>query len=159
MIDNGASCSLIDIGTIEKLGFNKHVDQQTHHHLIDASGNNMKIIGTVNIDVLLGLHIFANQNVKISNVSTYKHVLLGRDFLSHFRTIEFNFLNHNIRLGNTWFKCVQPGEKAIVRLNSRTSLAPRSGKVVTMHCNKSMSLITADFEPAVIKGVSWVYGT
>ena len=47
MIDTGASCSLMDIGTIDKLGFNKHVDQQTHHHLIDASGNNMKIIGTV----------------------------------------------------------------------------------------------------------------
>ena len=28
-----------------------------------------------------------------------------------------------------------------------------------MYCNKSMSLITADFEPAVIKGVSGVYAT
>ena len=84
MIDTGASCSLMNIGTIEKLGFNKHDDQQMHHHLIDASGNYMKIIETVNIEILLGPHIVANQNVKILNVRTSKHVLLGRDFLSHF---------------------------------------------------------------------------
>ena len=53
MIDIGASYSLMDIGTIEKLGLDKQIDQQVHHHLIDASGKNMQLIGTVNIDVSL----------------------------------------------------------------------------------------------------------
>ena len=43
-----------------------------------------------------------------------------------------------------------------VRLGSKTHLAPRSENVITVHCNKSMSSITADFEPATIKGVSGV---
>ena len=159
MIDTGATCSLMDIGTIEKLGFDNQIDQQAHHRLIDASGNDMKIIGTVNIDVSLGPHVVVNQNIKILNVKTYKHVLLGRDFLSRFRNIEFDFSNHSIRIGRHWFPCVKPREKEVVRLDSKTSIAPRSETVVTVNCNKSMSLITADFEPATIKGVSGVYAT
>ena len=159
MIDTGASCSLMDIGTLEKLGFDNQINEQAYHHLIDGSGNNMKIIGTVNIDVSLGPHIVVNQNIKILNVKTYKHVLLGRDFLSHFRSIEFDCSNHNIRIGRRWFPCVKPRDKEVVRLDSKIRIEPRSETVVTVHCNKSMSLITADFEPATLKGVTGVYAT
>ena len=159
MIDTGASCSLMDIGTFEKLGLNTEIEQNTHYSLTDASGNAMNIIGTVNISVSLNPNLVVNQNVKILNARTYKHVLLGRDFLSHFRNIEFDFLHHNIRIGRTWFNCVKPKAEEPVRLGSKTRLEPRSEKVITVHCNKSMSLITADFEPATIKGVSGVYAT
>ena len=121
MINTGASCSLMDIDTIGELRLNKQIDQQARHHLIHASGNSMKIIVTVNIDISLGPHIVVNQNVTILNVRTYKHVLLDRDFLFQFRNVEFYFLNHNIRLGKTWFNCVKPREKAIVMLDSKTS--------------------------------------
>ena len=118
----------------------------------------MNIIGTVNISVSLNSNLVVNQNVKILNARTYKHVLLGRNFLSNFHNIEFDFLNHNIRIGRTWFNCVEPKPEETVRLDSKTRLAPRSEKVITVHCHKSMSLITANFEPA-IKGVSGVYVT
>ena len=159
MIDTGASCSLMDIGTFEKLGFDNQINEQAHHHLIDASGNNMKIIGTVTIDVSLGPHIVVNQNITILSVKTYKHVLLGRDFLSHFHSIGFDFSNHTIRIGRRWFPCVKPRDKEVVRLDSKIRIEPRSEMVVTVHCNKSMSLITADFELATVKGVTGVYAT
>ena len=44
-------------------------------------------------------------------------------------------------------------------MGSKTGLEPRSEKVITVHCNKYMSLITADFKPATIKAVSGVYAT
>ena len=96
MIETGASCSLMDIGTFEKIGLNTEIEQNTHYSLTDALGNAMNIIGTVNISVSLNPNLVLNQNVKILNSRTYKHVLLGRDFLSHFRNIEFDFLNHNL---------------------------------------------------------------
>ena len=43
LIDTGASCSLIDIGNLEKLGLAQLVIS-TNHRLINASGNDMNIM-------------------------------------------------------------------------------------------------------------------
>ena len=44
LLDTGASCSIIDLGTIQNLGFDKNITK-SNHDLIDASGNAMSIAG------------------------------------------------------------------------------------------------------------------
>ena len=73
---------------------------------------------------------------------------MGRDFLSNFHNFEFDFSNHDIRIGRL--------EK---KKSSGRIAALRSKIVVTVHCNKSKSLIIADLELAAIEEVSGMYTT
>ena len=68
------------------------------HHLIDASGRNMDIMGSVVVSISLG-GVLLQQNLKVLNAQTYKHVLLGRGFLSNFDSVEFNMPKNKVKLG------------------------------------------------------------
>ena len=86
------------------------------------------------------------QEFKVLNATTYEHVLLGRDFLSKFHTVEFNFHSNSIKLGPCWYKCVPPVEKTLVRLQNAISSPSLSETLIDVKCSPAMSLITADFE-------------
>ena len=75
LLDTGASCSLIDIGSLQMLGLDSKVIT-TEHKLVDASGREMNIIGSVMVTINLG-SVIIKQNLKVLNAKTYKHVLLG----------------------------------------------------------------------------------
>ena len=68
------------------------------HKLVDASGREMNIIGSVMVTINLG-SVIIKQNLKVLNAKTYKHLLLGRDFLSNFGTIEFHMVANRVKLG------------------------------------------------------------
>ena len=85
LLDTGASCSIIDLGTIQNLGFDKNITK-SNHDLIDASGNAMSIAGSIDLNVhFLDCHVI--QNMKVFNSKTFRNVILERDFLSHFKTV------------------------------------------------------------------------
>ena len=157
LLDTGASCSLIDIGSLQMLGLG-HKIITTEHKLVDASGREMNIIGSVMVTINLG-GILIKQNLKVLNAKTYKHVLLGRDFLSNFGTIEFDIVANRVKLGKKWFICVSSKAKEPVRVQNNVSLPPRSESIVNVKCSNSLSLITADFEPKPLGGVMGVYAT
>lgn len=155
MLDTGASCSLIDIGSLQTLGLDKKVIK-TEHKLVDASGRDMNIVGSVVISICIG-EVTIMQQLKVLNAKTYKHVLLGRDFLSHFGTIVFDTVANRVKLGEKWLVCVSPKLKEPVRLQNNVSLPPRSESIVYVKCSNSVSLVTADFEPQPLGGCMGVY--
>ena len=157
LLDTGASCSLIDIGSIQMLGLD-HKIITTEDKLVDASGREMNIIGSVMVTINLG-GILIKQNLKVLNAKTYKHVLLGRDFLSNFGKIEFDMVANRVKLGKKWFFYVSSKAKEPVRVQNNVSLPPRSESIVNIKCSNSLSLITADFEPKPLGGVMGVYAT
>ena len=118
----------------------------------------MNIMGSVVVSITLGGFLL-QQNLKVLNAQTYKHVLLGRDFLSNFDTIQFDMACNKIKLGTEWFVCVSSKRREPVRVQSNVSLPPRSESIVNVKCSKSLSLITADFEPKPIIGIGGVYAT
>ena len=157
MLDTGASCSLIDLGSVRKLQLNSPINS-TYHHLVDASGNNMEIIGSIDVPITIGNNRFV-QNLKVLNALTNRNIILGRDFLGKFDNVEFDFPQNKVRLGNHWSTCYTIDSPEKVRLHHKVPISGRSERVVLVKCKKSSSLQTADFEPVVIGGVSGVYGT
>ena len=66
---------------------------------------------------------------------------------------------NKIKLGTEWFVCVSSKGREPVRVQSNLTLPPRSESIVNVKCSKSLSLITADFEPKPIIGIGGVYAT
>ena len=139
----GASCSLIDLGSIRKLKLNSPISN-SKHHLVDASGNNMEIIGSLDVPITIGNRSFV-QNLKVLNALTNRHIILGRDFLGKFDNVEFDFPQNKVKLGSNWSTCYTTDRPERVRLHHNVSIAGRSERVVS-------SLITADFELVTITG-------
>ena len=157
LLDTGASCPLIDLGSLQTLGLDAKI-VPSDHNLIDASGRYMNIMGSVVVSITLG-SVLLQQDLKVFNAQTYRHVLLGGDFLSNYNTVEFDMTRNKIKLGTEWFVCVSLQGKEPVRMQSNVSLPPRSYSIVNVKCSNSLSLITADFEPKPLMGVSGVYAT
>ena len=49
-MDTGSGCSIIDLGTLQRIGLDNCIDKSSRKALINASGDTMKILGTVKID-------------------------------------------------------------------------------------------------------------
>ena len=157
LLDTGASCSILDLGTIQTLGLDMNIIASTHD-LIDASGNNMNIAGSIDINLQLkGTRLL--QNMKVLNSKTFRNVILGRHFLSHFRMVEFDFVNKSIKFNNIWCNCVDIKREEPVRLQTTTSILSRAEKIVQVKCKKSLALVTADFEPSSFHIKPGIYAT
>ena len=118
----------------------------------------MDIMGSVNISLDMPdaatLH-----NFRVLNSKTYRNVLLGRDFLAKFDKLEFDFSTNRVRIGKNWFTCRDVEGKETVRVKQRVSLAARSETIASVKCNRSLSLVTADFEPIFLHSIPGVYAT
>eukprot|EP00794_Sanderia_malayensis_P020882 gene20882-22932_t len=97
--------------------------------------------------------------MKVLDTKTYCNIILGRDFLSNFTTVEFDFSKHRIKLGPDWHDCVTIGNHTSVKVANPAILQPRSETIVNVECSKSLSLITADFEPKSLPLSSSLYST
>ena len=97
--------------------------------------------------------------MKVLDTKTYCNIILGRDFLSNFTTVEFDFAKHRIKLGPDWHDCVTIGNHNSVKVVNPAILQPRSETIVNVECSKPLSLITADFEPISLPLSSSLYAT
>ena len=70
------SCSVIDQGGLERLGLHSRI-LETHHDLVDASGNGMSIKGSVGLQIAVKDHLI-HQNMKMLNSKSYRNMILGR---------------------------------------------------------------------------------
>ena len=158
LIDTGASCSLIDVGSLRALGLNKNIEQ-SNHTLIDASDNTMDILRTLNVMICTQHNKPIHQNMKVLNNESCCNLILGRDFLPKFTTVDFDFPRLYIKLGANWHKCIQINQPTSVSLVHSATLPPRSKSIINVHCSKSISLITADFKSILFQGDKGVYAT
>ena len=134
------------------------IDKTNFKPLVNALGQIMDIARSVAFDIsVLGFRL--RQEFQILSAKIYKHILLGRDFLSNFKTIELDFADQRINLNGNWIPCVSSTDNCTVRVQQAITLPPRSENVEIVHCAKSQPLLTADCEPKSIHGISGVYAT
>ena len=92
--------------------------------------------------------------MKILNSKSYRNVILGRDFLSKFSNVQFDFKKQRVKLGYYWHSCMKLNQPSVVLLAENIELPARTESVVIVKCKPSHVLITADFEPLpVARGV------
>ena len=139
-LDMGASCSIMDLGTFESLGLQSKASP-FHNRLVDASGNNMQILGSSVVEVFIKGHKFT-QEMKILNSKSYRNVILGRDFLSKFSNVQFDVRKQRVKLSPYWHYCVQA-----VLLTESIELLASKESLINMKCRPSIALITADLNP------------
>ena len=116
----------------------------------------MEISGAINISVGLK-DVTLEHSLKVLDVNSHRNVILGRDFLSKFSVVEFDFSRNAIKLGDQWHKCVDINDQCTVGLVSQFTLKRRSESIVTVRCDPSFSLVTADFEPNMPQKLPGVY--
>jgi len=159
LIDTGASCSLIDIGSLEKLGLAQLVNStSTNHRLINALGNDMNIMGSIDVEIRVNNKSISH-NMKVLNSRSYRNILLGRDFLMHFSSIQFDLHKNRIKLDSIWHDFVRISENNCVKLLNNVVFKARSEHIVNVQCSKSWSLVTADFDPILLSEIPWMYAT
>ena len=159
VMDTGAGVSLIDYGSLEHIGLHHKIRmlKNESNGLINASGNEMDILGIVDIPVIIDNNKTVMQEFKVLNSKSYSIILMGRDFMCKFKTIKFDFTRNKVRLGETWISCLHVDTRENVRLFKRTVVPARSETVVTVKCKKEWSMYTVDFDPTPIPGVSGVF--
>ena len=161
LIDSGAGVSIVDIDTVNRIGLRGQINiSSDSNELIDASGNQMNIIGSVTIDVQLSKNgQIHRQNFKVLNSKTSNSVILGRDFLQKFGTVEINFDEGRVKLGKTWFTGVSFKNKQRITIQHDAHVDARSEQIITVKCKSDLASMTADFQPITIRGAPGVYAT
>ena len=94
-MDSGAGASVIDHKTLKHVGLDKQVRRRDEHDdpLINASGNEMDILGVVDVPVVVDNGELVRQEFKVLN-SNHALILMGRDYISRFRRVTFDFVNN-----------------------------------------------------------------
>ena len=159
-MDSGAGCSLIDYGSLEHIGLEKEIRMQKDEkgEFINASGDEMDIVGVVDIPVVMQNKKTVIQEFKVLNSKTHSIVLIGRDYMSKFGTVTFDFANGKVHLGKLSINCVRVEDTSEnVRLIERTTIPARCETVITVRCKKKLSMQTVDFDPVPVKGVFGVF--
>ena len=84
MLDTGSGTSVIDLGTLQKIGLDNRIDKSSEKSLINASGDQMKLLGSVFIPVTIPGPRPQEQAFQVLDSVTYSNILLGRDFMRKF---------------------------------------------------------------------------
>ena len=102
MLDSGAGTSVIDKRSAEELGvLVKLRPVQGASSKVYGVGGEVHVIGTVSVSVNVGHGEACDHVLKVIDcIETV--VILGRDFLSTFPSVEFDWEGGRIRLGSAW---------------------------------------------------------
>ena len=146
VLDSGAGCSVIDLGSVEKLSLSQNIIQ-ANHKLIDASGNTMDIIGSITTVVNFNRMRPINHEFKVLNSKTYTNILFGRDLMKMYRTVTFNFSNNRVQLGRVWQNGLTINGKEQAHIQETVTIPARSEQTVLVRCTKKAAMLSVDFEP------------
>ena len=102
MLDSGAGISVTDIETLTSLGLDQNIT--TEEGNLHAFDDDVKqSIGYIHLNVGMG-SAKVNQKFKIVKSQGSMTMILGRDFLYKFGSMEFDWLNGRVRLGKEWLQ-------------------------------------------------------
>ena len=152
LIDTGAGCCVVDTRTLKKLNIHGNIQKinTQNKSCMDASGNEMDIVGKIMIPTsLVGTSQTFTQEFRVLNNESCGNIILGRDYLTRYGAVTFDFENNCIRAGKHWLKGVNIGNKQRVVLSTDIILPPRSENIVTVRCKPIFSLLESEFEPNV----------
>ena len=98
LLDTGAKPSVIDTGTLQELGLG-HREQKRESQVFGLGRSTVTVSGQVEVEIDLGDRQKLLQRLKVIEVEEPMFIL-GREFLSKFVTVEFNWNKCAIRLEN-----------------------------------------------------------
>ena len=158
MLDTGSGTSVIDLGTLQKIGLDNRIDKSSAKSLINASGDRMKILGSIFIPVTIPGSRPQDQAFQVLDSVTYSNILLGRDFMRKFGTVRFDFKENRIELGKLSITGLSTSSYN-VRLCESSIVPARSEKILLVKCSTFNSLLEGDFEPNIVPNVRGLYAT
>ena len=158
-MDSGAGCSVLDYGSLEHMGLHHQIRKlrEEDDGLINASGHDMDILGVVDIPVSMQNIKTVVQEFKVLNSKSHSIVLIGRDYMSRFGTVTFDFTKKRVQLGKSYINFVQVDTRENVRVTKRAIIPSRCETVLSVRCKKNFSMQTVDFDPVPVKGVPGVF--
>ena len=133
--------------------------EQSDRDLVDASGNKLNIVGTVVISVSLSGTPDRRQTFQVLDANSRSTLLLGRDFMSTFGAVKFDFQRNRVQMGRKWIDGLAMGSRKNVRLNETVTIAARTEQVVQVRCKDDLALLTGDFAPKNALCVKGVYAS
>ena len=158
MLDTGSSTSVIDLGTLKKIGLDENLNKQAAKSLINASGDKMKILGSVEIAVTLPGSQPRNQTFQVLDSITYSNILLGRDFMQTYGSVHFDFARNKIEMGAFSTPGLSTTKKQ-VKLSEASTIPARSEKVLLVKGSAQNALLESDFEPKIRPNIRGLYAT
>ena len=102
LIDTGAGPCVIDIWTLKRLGKDYTIDPSESGNQLSGLGN-AKIIGTVKLEVILNPHLKQTQVFKVIE-DIGGTILIGRRFLSKFKTLQINWKEMTLKINDVLVK-------------------------------------------------------
>ena len=147
LLDSGAGVSIIDSESLKRLNITKQITP-TSANLIDASGNQMNILGKVTLSILIkGIYCTKSQEFHVIKTSRAANILLGRDFMEKFGSMTLDFQHNRVKLGKTWLSGLKINKPQKVRVAETTLVPSRTETVVIARCPPSAAFLAGDFEP------------
>ena len=156
VLDSGAGCSVIDLGSVEKLSLSQNIIQ-ANHKLIDASGNTMDIIGSITTVVNFSRMRPINHEFKVLNSKTYTNILFGRDLMKMYGTVTFDFSNNRVQLERVWQNGLTISGKEQAHIQETVTITARSEQTVLVRCTKKAAMLSVDFEPGQVSAVRGLF--
>ena len=163
MLDSGAVCSLMDFGIVRSIGLDhsiKRTPNNMTNNLTEVSGNKLNIIGTVEVPLKICksaptiIHTF-----KVLDSNTNSTLLLGRDLMKKYGTVNFDFDSGFVRLGRYLIKGVNFRKRLRVKLHESVLIKGRSEQVISVCADSKYALMTADFEPSRLRNLHGLYSS
>ena len=156
-IQLGADCSVIDSGSVEKLGLSQNIIQ-ANHKLVDDSGNTMDIIRTITTVVNFNQMRPINNEFKVLNSKMYTNILYGRDLMKMYGTVTFDFSSNRVQLGGVWQNglTISRKEQARIQQSGHPSYI-RADSISKMY--KKAAMLSVDFEPLQVLGVRGLFSS
>ena len=135
LVDTGAGCCVIDLGSVKKFVLTSQIDESfTFSKCLAASGNEMKIAGTIQLDAsIIGARGIFSQQFRLLNSESCNNIIVGRDFFKFYEEITFDFHNNRIKVGKSWLQGISINTKQSVSGLSDVVIPPRSEQVITVH--------------------------
>ena len=125
LLDSGAGVSIIESESLKRLNITKHVTP-TLDTLIDASGNQMNILGKVTLTILIkGMYCTKSQEFHVIQTNRAANILLGRELMEKFGSMTLDFQHNRVRC------CLYGGGLALLR--GLALFADISGSGIILH--------------------------
>ncbi len=157
-METSSGCSIIDLGTLQNLGLDNAVGKNFPKTLINASGDTMKILGAFEIEVSLTGCPPCRHTLQVLDSVTHSNILLGRDFMHSYGSVQFDFTKNKIRLGSHSISGLSSNTTGVPLCQS-TVIPPRFEKIVLVKSSTRNSLLQGDFEPKVRPAVRGLHAT
>ena len=100
LLDSGAGPSVMDLQTVRNLGLQEHM-RSISNKIFGLTQEPVNVVGRLEVLLDLGDNQIVRHSFEVLS-GVHNTCILGRDLLSKFGALEFDWLNHQIRVGDSW---------------------------------------------------------